>query len=355
MSELPASNEEGIKPRDPMMFPEISRQVLEDIGGLIKSGKDNALRVLLLVTLAAAGAACEKKAAPQDGGREGRVFTTAEEIASSKPALKVESTVESPNPVTPPPKENTPELVSPPTPAPQKVPIINQHPTLAAPTEPEKEKFKPYSIRIDDSVLSARYYVDEDGNNIFGEERFEEAEPFCEGFAVVKRFRTDEEDQYIYINKNGVNAFGDKKFEKAERFRGGIALVKLPGEEGKYYYINKKGENAFGKEFSVAKPFSEGLAAVCLGECYYINRGGENAFGDRKFYDTESFSGGFAVIRESGSDEYSYIDRNGESAFGGKKFSSAGPFHGDFAKVVEGARPYTMDKKGKQVKRKQVE
>lgn len=355
MSEIPAHNSEGMKPRDSMSFPEISRQALEGIGEIIKCGKDNALRVLLLITLAAAGAGCEKKAAQQEKGREGRVFTSVEEPASPKPAPEAEHDVAPPSPVAPPPPESIPAPLLPPPPALQKVPTTDQRPGLVAPTEPEKEKFKPYSVRIDDSVLSARYYVDEDGNNIFGEERFEEAEPFSEGFAVVKRFRTDEEDQYVYINKNGVNAFGYKKFEKAEKFRGGIALVKLPGEEGKYYYINKKGENAFGKEFSDAKPFSEGLAAVCLGECYYVNRGGENAFGDRKFYDTKSFSGGFAVIRESGADEYSYIDRNGESAFGGKKFSSAGPFHGNFAEVVEGSRPYTMDKKGKQVKRKQVE
>lgn len=40
---------------------ELPRKELEDIGRIIKNGKDNLLRVLLAISIVAAGASCGKK------------------------------------------------------------------------------------------------------------------------------------------------------------------------------------------------------------------------------------------------------------------------------------------------------
>lgn len=222
--------------------------------------------------------------------------------------------------------------------------------------EVEPEKFEKYSVRIkegdSESIEYGRekyYYVDEDGENIFGDVMFSQAGPFKKGVALAIVWNSGI-SQYCFINKNGENIFGNKEFEEASQFRNGMALVKDTGDNGKWYFLKRNGANAFNQEFIYAEGFNDGLSAVCEedGSCFFINEKGENAFGDKKFEEVVSFSEGLGIVKENG--KYYYINKNGEKQFGQKRFTNAEPFHKGIAKVTEGIRPYAMNKSGRQIK-----
>lgn len=332
------------KPTDITRSSELPRRELEDIGRIIKNGKDNLLRVLLAISIVAAGASCGKKEVTQGVMREGRIFKSAPDISaahvddgSSKIAeLPAES-------------DASAVQISTQDTATQLLP--------ADQAEVEPEKFEKYSVRIkegdSESIEHKRekyYYVDEDGENIFGDVMFSQAGPFKKGVALAVVWSSGV-SQYCFINKNGENIFGDKEFEEASQFRNGMALIKETGNEGRWYFTKRNGENAFGKDFIHAEGFREGLAAVCQEEnCYFIDEKGENAFGDKKFEEVVSFSEGLGIVKENG--KYYYINKNGENQFGQKRFTNAEPFHKGIAKVTEGIRPYVMNKSGRQIKMK---
>jgi hypothetical protein len=162
------------------------------------------------------------------------------------------------------------------------------------------------------------------------------AGPFREGRAAVSsagRFR--------YIDTAG-NPVGRLEFTDARAFSGGFAAVRFgDAEEGAWGFIDRNGDLAIPPVFSdVPTGFSEGLAAVVLGGEHgrrmgYIDTSG--GFAMETFFDAAGdFRNGLAAVgrgawargRFRGS--WHYVDRTGARAFPGE-FDWAGSFDGGLA------------------------
>ncbi len=94
-----------------------------------------------------------------------------------------------------------------------------------------------------------------------------------------------------------------------------IALNLLPSigvvQAGSYGYVGKKGLLVIESQFSEAKNFSQGLAAVKIDSKWgYINKIGKLVIRPQ-FSDTGSFSQGLAAIKIG--DKWGYINGNGKA------------------------------------------
>ena len=127
---------------------------------------------------------------------------------------------------------------------------------------------------------------------------FDEASPFSESFACVKRY-----GKYKFIDKNKF-VFKNRKFNGAYPFSEGLACVK---KNKKWGFIDKKGNIVIPLEYDDAGSFSEGLA--------YVKKDGKWGFVDKEgnivipliYDDADSFSHGLARIRKD--DRYGHIDK----------------------------------------------
>ncbi len=96
-------------------------------------------------------------------------------------------------------------------------------------------------------------------------------------------------------------------YENAEPFCNGIAVVKF---NGKYGCINLQGEWILEAEYDDARFYSESLLPVSInGDWYYITSRGVKVFGP--FQGAESFSEGYAAVCRDGL--WGYIDRKGNA------------------------------------------
>ena len=112
--------------------------------------------------------------------------------------------------------------------------------------------------------------------------------PFSEGWAVVK---SDEYNCY-YIDKQGKRVTRD--FGEARPFSDGLAAVRSR-QEGLWGYIDKTGEIVIPYQYTTARPFREGLAAVDGG---YIDKSG-NWVILPIYKETTSFENGYALVKKS--------------------------------------------------------
>lgn len=112
--------------------------------------------------------------------------------------------------------------------------------------------------------------------------------PFSEGWAVVKP------DQYTcyYIDKQGKQV--TREFSDAMPFSDGLAAVRSR-QKGLWGYIDKTGELVIPYQYTTARPFREGLAAVDGG---YIDKSG-NWVIPPKYKETSSFENGYALVKKS--------------------------------------------------------
>ena len=101
------------------------------------------------------------------------------------------------------------------------------------------------------------------------------------------------------------------KFISKAPFSEGLAIVE--GEianEKKQGYINEAGKLAIPLVFELARPFSEGLAAVRVNDLWgYVDREG-NWIIEPKFEDAYGFSEGLAGVQLNG--QWGFIDKNGK-------------------------------------------
>ena len=105
------------------------------------------------------------------------------------------------------------------------------------------------------------------------------------------------------------------------------------GENGKYGYVRGNGSWAIEPQFDSARDFSDGLAAVRIGDkCGYVGYDGSWAI-EPQFDSFNSFSGGLAKVEVKG--KYGYIRSDGSWAFE-PQFDSAIGFSGGFARVRVG-------------------
>jgi len=161
-------------------------------------------------------------------------------------------------------------------------------------------------------------YLDKDGN-VALEIDCSAADSFSEGRAAVLIG-----DLTGYMDLKGELAI-TPKYLQAGNFHGGLAVVEIPntpsGEEDclspqQWVYIDREGNRRLDRTFAYATDFSEGLAAVKLGEddeYAYIDRNGSLAIPPRRCRFAEPFRGGLARVQHPKSlDRFGYIDRSGE-------------------------------------------
>lgn len=214
-------------------------------------------------------------------------------------------------------------------------------------------------------------YADEKGNVVIPLE-FDYAGPFFDGFARVRVGRNnaliDNEGNFIIkpqrmgicfseglcaIEVDGYIGFFDSngslviepKFMDAGQFSEGLCAVKIENKGNtNWAYIDRSGEivihqqfdieesSAFGQPFaSIARPFSEGLGAVLVGNKYgYIDRSGKLVISPQ-FEEARNFREGFAGI--SFGAKYGFIDRAGIVCIQ-TKFAIVGDFSEGLAPVA---------------------
>ncbi len=149
--------------------------------------------------------------------------------------------------------------------------------------------------------LNGEYVViDKDGKVIFNLPKTNEGFlPFSEGWAIVK----PDPFTCYYIDKQGKRV--TKVFFEARPFSEGLAAVcDKPG--GRWGYIDKSGEIVIPCQYTTARPFREGLAAVDGG---YIDKSGAWVI-PPKYQETTSFENGFALVIEDRTTVY-VINKSG--------------------------------------------
>jgi len=130
------------------------------------------------------------------------------------------------------------------------------------------------------------FYINTDGNKQFGDYLFDMAFPFHEDIANVYY-----KENYYFLNKS-TNTLTKIKSEYSPIifFSEGYIVATKKGESSRYTFLDKEGNEAFLDDFTFALPFSEGLAAVLVGDntdskLSYINTQGETVFTVDQFMD----------------------------------------------------------------------
>ena len=151
---------------------------------------------------------------------------------------------------------------------------------------------------------------------------FRKACPFSEGRAFVRT----EDHNWVYINMQG-DAVGsentpDLREIEESAFSGGLALVK--NHEGIFGFIDRSGEPVIAPQFSAAKAFTDGYAAVKISDRWgYIDQ--TKAFViNPKFIEAGHFREGLAPVREN-TNTWGYVDLQGEMVIA-PEFEQARPF-----------------------------
>lgn len=191
--------------------------------------------------------------------------------------------------------------------------------------------------------------------------QYVEALDFSEGLAAVRI-----EDKWGYIDTKG-NQVIEPQYDKAGGFSEGLAVFGKgddlnnnndtfygfdynPDSEfygGKWGYIRKTGEIAATPQYDGAKPFSEGLAAVCIGDSWgYIDKEMKIAISP-KYSEVSGFSEGLAAVCLSG--KWGYVDKKGNEVIKAQ-FDQAGEFSGGLAQVVRDDRRGYVNTGGKVVR-----
>lgn len=145
-------------------------------------------------------------------------------------------------------------------------------------------------------------YIDKSGKKI-SDEMFERANPFKDGYACVYSHQISPRDPYFFIDKKGKHLnYRDKKsrrvlaraFIDAKSFSEGLAAVKQ--ENGKWNFMTTQGELLSQNGFDRVSDFSEGVAAVSVGQKYFfIDKQGQQV-GTQTFDFAGSFSNGKAKV-----------------------------------------------------------
>lgn len=128
-------------------------------------------------------------------------------------------------------------------------------------------------------------------------------------------------------------------------FSEGLALViKEFGNNTLYGYVDKSGNEVIQLQYSYARNFKEGLAAVEKnGKWGYIDKTG-NTIIPFKYENVKSFKEGLAAAMKDG--KWGYIDKSGNTIIP-FKYSKVKSFNGGLARVEENSRWGVINKKGK--------
>ncbi len=184
-------------------------------------------------------------------------------------------------------------------------------------------------------------YIDTTGKLVIPA-RFETAQPFSEGLALI---RTEKNGKWGFLDTVGKMVI-PPQFETAGSFSDGLAVV-LTEKQGQYGYIDKTGTVVIPPQYAVVKSFSEGLAAVRKKDSKwgYIDRTGTMVIPPQFVYATP-FSDGLARIGASGG--YGYIDKTGKLVIP-PQIGFADSFVNGRAAIQLGEKSGYIDKTGKAV------
>jgi hypothetical protein len=180
-------------------------------------------------------------------------------------------------------------------------------------------------------------YIDAKGNLVIPIQ-FDAAGPFVEGLAKVKIGSA-----FGYIDKSGHYAI-NPQFSEAGNFHDGLAAVHSDDGWG---FINKSGKYAIWPRFQSADSngFSDGRAAVCPNKCGFIGRSGMVMI-NPQFDSVSAFSDGLAAVQIG--DKWGYINTDGKIVIN-PQFDAITTFSGGLAVVSVSGNTGTIDKKGKYV------
>jgi hypothetical protein len=142
------------------------------------------------------------------------------------------------------------------------------------------------------------------------EPQYKRVGPFCEDRAAAQRV----DSRWIYIDRQGEQI--GEPWDGAEAFTDGRGLVTVykGGDKFLHGYIDASGKVVIPAQFAAARLFSEGFAAVRVGDKWgYIDRDGNMTIAPR-FAEAEAFRGGRAVVRvsEGFAKNSGLIDRSGK-------------------------------------------
>jgi len=142
-------------------------------------------------------------------------------------------------------------------------------------------------------------YMNENGD-IISEVQWQEAKPFTNGFAVVKK-----NGMYGLIDKTGKLVI-DCKYSSVNSPKNGICLVSL---NGKYGYVSVKGTTVSPVNWTYAYDYTDGLALVWKDGYYgYIGTDGQTKIAFT-WDEASSFENGYACVKQYGSRKF--IDKEG--------------------------------------------
>jgi hypothetical protein len=134
--------------------------------------------------------------------------------------------------------------------------------------------------------------------------------------------------RYAFIDRRGELLSADR-FDGAYDFSEGFAAVRVGDKWG---YIDATGRMVVKPQFEDAKPFSDGLARVRVGDRYgFIDSSGAIIIRPQ-FEDVDDFSEGLAVIFDERDESCYYINKRGNQAIP-ERFSMASHFFKGLAHV----------------------
>ena len=188
-------------------------------------------------------------------------------------------------------------------------------------------------------------YIDENGDYVI-EPRFQNGRPFTEGLAAV-----EVDGRWGFINKSGAFAI-NPQYNEAFSFVEGRAFVLTPGFDWQYIdatgqvirtletpelndfdissdnnfasglalvfnddtnqfgYIDNEGNMSIEFQYSEARAFSEGMAAIKISDSWgFIDTRGNTAISPR-YIEAGNFGDGLVPVRET-TNEWGYADRSG--------------------------------------------
>lgn len=138
--------------------------------------------------------------------------------------------------------------------------FINQ--TGAIAIQPKFDGVDNFSEGLAAVQVGGKYgYIDRQGNWVIEPQDYSEVLGFSEGFARIGIRNEIGLVQYGFIDRTG-KIVVQPQFIAAESFKEGLAAVQFYGDDYLWGYVNQQGKLAIPHQFQTAQSFSEGLAGV---------------------------------------------------------------------------------------------
>lgn len=185
-------------------------------------------------------------------------------------------------------------------------------------------------------------YIDTKGQIKFTLKDAQKASLFREGMALFSQLDKEGTIQWGYVDNTGTVKI-IPQFSDARLFSEGMAAV--ANKEGKWGFIDAKGSIVINYQFEGAGSFRDGLCIVYDGKQYgYIEKTGKYKI-NPQFEDANPFSEGKALVAMNGR-KYGYIDSDGKILIN-PQFDNAQKFLDGKAAVANGGKWGYIDEDGK--------